>query len=206
VGAGGPWLAAVFCACTVLTGAAVLRVAGGVFYGLGDPPGEDPRMAAEANEETGETESGRHRTPLTMLIPLCFLAALGVAAGILAMLPRFAAALESAAARFEDQPAYASLVLNGVRTARPAALYPQAPADVTTASVITALCSVAGAVLLALVALYWRRLPILRHGYEPGMGLTTSIQRFQSGVINDYITWLVAGVAALGGILALIIR
>jgi multicomponent Na+:H+ antiporter subunit D len=205
-GAGGPWLSAVFCACTVLAGGAVLRVAGGVFYGLGDPPGEDPRMAAEANEETGETESGRQRTPLTMLIPLCVLAALGVAAGILAMLPRFAAALESAAARFEDQPAYASLVLNGVPTAHPAALYPQAPADVTAASVITALCSVAGAVVLALAALYWRRLPVLRRGYEPGMGLTTIVQRFQSGVINDYITWLVTGVAALGGILALIIR
>jgi hypothetical protein len=28
----------------------------------------------------------------------------------------------------------------------------------------------------------------------------------QSGVLNDYITWLTAGVAALGGILAIIIR
>jgi beta-lactamase regulating signal transducer with metallopeptidase domain len=31
-------------------------------------------------------------------------------------------------------------------------------------------------------------------------------RRFQSGVINDYITWLVTGVAVLGGILAIIIR
>ena len=196
----------VLCACAVLSAGAVLRVAGGVFYGLGDPPGEDPRMAAEANEETGETESGRQRTPLTMLIPLCALAALGVAAGIAAMTPRWAAALEAAAARFEDQSAYTSLVLNGVRTARPATLYPQAPPGVTAASVIIALCSVAGAVLLALTALYWRRLPVLRKGYEPGAGLTTAVRSFQSGVINDYITWLVAGVAALGGILALIIR
>jgi multicomponent Na+:H+ antiporter subunit D len=203
---GGPWLAAVFCACTVLTAGAVLRVAGGVFYGLGDPPGEDTRMAAEANEETGETESGRQRTPLTMLVPPCVLVALGVAAGIAAMTPRWAAALESAATRFEDQRAYASLVLNGVRTTHPAALYPQAPATVTAASVITALCSVAGAVLLALAALYWRRLPLLRRGYEPAPGLAAATRRFQSGVINDYITWLVTGVAALGGILALIIR
>jgi multicomponent Na+:H+ antiporter subunit D len=204
--AGDPWLAAVFCACTVLTAGAVLRVAGGVFYGLGDPPAEDPQMAAEANEETGETDSGRQRTPLTMLLPPCVLVALGVAAGIAAMIPRFAAALESAAARFEDQQAYASLVLNGVRTAHPTALYPQVPATVTPMSVITALCSVTGAILLALAALYWRRLPILRRGYEPGTGLTTVVRRFQSGVINDYITWLVTGVAVLGGILALIIR
>lgn len=204
--AGGPWLAAVFCACTVLAAGAVLRVAGGVFYGLGDPPGEDPRMAAEANEETGETESGRQRTPLTMLVPLCVLVALGVAAGIWAMIPRWAAAVESAAVRFQDQQAYASLVLHGARTAHPTALYPPAPPDVTAASVIVALCSVVGAVLLALTALYWRRIPVLRRGYEPGRGLTTPIRRFQSGVINDYITWLVTGVAALGGILALIIR
>jgi hypothetical protein len=94
----------------------VLRFAGGVFYGLGDPPEEDPQMAAEANGETGESESGRQRTPLTMLIPPCVLVALGVAAGIAAMTPRWAAALESAAVRFEDQRAYASLVLNGVPT------------------------------------------------------------------------------------------
>jgi multicomponent Na+:H+ antiporter subunit D len=204
--AGDPWLAAVFCACTVLTAGAVLRVAGGIFYGLGDPPAEDPQMAAEANEETGETDSGRQRTPLTMLLPPCVLVALGIAAGIAAMIPRFAAALESAAARFEDQQAYASLVLNGVRTGRPAALYPEVPATVTPMSVITALCSVTGAILLALAALYWRRLPLPRRGYEPGTGLTTVTKRFQSGVINDYITWLVTGVAVLGGILALIIR
>jgi multicomponent Na+:H+ antiporter subunit D len=204
--AGGPWLTAVFCACTVLTAGAILRFAGGVFYGLGDPPREDPQMAAEANEETGETESGRQRTPLTMLVPMCALLALGLAAGIAALIPRCAAALESAATRFEDQGAYQSLVLDNVRTARPAALYAAVPPDVTAASVITALCSVAGAVLLALAALYWRRLPVLRKGLEPGAGLTTAVRRFQSGVINDYITWLVVGVAALGGVLALVVR
>ncbi len=163
-------------------------------------------MEAGANEETGETESGRQRTPLTMLIPLCVLAALGVASGIAAMLPRFASALESAAARFQDQQAYAALVLNGRLTATPVPLYPQVPPDVTAASVITALCSVAGALALALAALYWRHLPVLRRGHEPGRGLRGPIQAFQSGVINDYITWLVAGVAALGGILAVIVR
>ena len=46
----------------------------------------------------------------------------------------------------------------------------------------------------------------LRRGYEPGSGLRGPIQAFQSGVINDYIAWLVTGVAVLGGILAIIIR
>ena len=204
--AAAPWLTAVFIACGILVGGAVLRVAGGVFYGLGDPPGEDPQMAAEANEETGETDEARQRTPLSMLIPAAALAALGLAAGIAAMVPKIAAAVEVAAARFQDQHAYIATVLSGARVTRAVPLYPVSPPDVTVASVVTALCSVLGAAALALAALYWRRLPVLRRGYEPGAGLTIPIRRFQSGIINDYITWLVAGVATLGGLLALVIR
>ncbi|MGZ4435075.1 MAG: complex I subunit 5 family protein [Trebonia sp.] len=204
--AAAPWLTAIFLACGILVGGAVLRVAGGVFYGLGDPPGEDRRMAAEANEETGETDEARQRTPLSMLVPAAALAALGLAAGVAAMVPKIAAGLEAAAARFQDQPAYIATVLTGARVTRAVPLYPVSPTDVTVASVVTALCSVLGAAALALAALYWRRLPLLRRGYEPGAGLTVAVRRFQSGVINDYITWLIAGVATLGGLLALVIR
>jgi hypothetical protein len=129
-------------ACAILTGGAVLRVAGGVFYGLGDAPSEDPQMAQMAAEETSETDSGRQQTPLTMLIP---------------------------------------------------------PAVPTAAAIAI------GSAVLAYLALYWRRLPLL-HGHEPGAGLTAPIQRFQSGVVNDYVTWLVLGLACLGGTLALIVR
>jgi multicomponent Na+:H+ antiporter subunit D len=204
--AAAPWLTAILLVCGILVGGAVLRVAGGVFYGLGDPPGEDQRMAAEANEETGETDEARQRTPLSMLVPAAALTALGLAAGVAAMVPKVAAGLVAAAARFQDQPGYIATVLTGARVTRAVPLYPVSPADVTVASVVTALCSVLGAAALALTALYWRRLPLLRRGYEPGAGLTVAIRRFQSGVINDYITWLIAGVATLGGLLALVIR
>jgi len=204
--AASAWVTAVFLVCTILSAGAVLRVAGGVFYGLGDPPREDERMAAEANEETGETDTARQRTPLTMLIPPAVLVALGVAAGLLGTMPRFAVAVLNAAVRFQDQPAYMATVLNGARVTHVVALYPAGTADVTISSVVTAVCSALGAVLLALVALYWRRLPVLRRGYEPGAGLGNLIESFQSGVINDYVTWLVAGLACLGGVLALIVR
>ena len=59
---GLPWVMPVFIICAILVGGAVLRVAGGVFYGLGDPPSEDPKMAKMADEETSETDSGRQRT------------------------------------------------------------------------------------------------------------------------------------------------
>jgi formate hydrogenlyase subunit 3/multisubunit Na+/H+ antiporter MnhD subunit len=48
---GMPWITAVLIICSVLVGGAVLRVAGGVFYGLGDPPIEDRQIAAEAPGE-----------------------------------------------------------------------------------------------------------------------------------------------------------
>jgi multicomponent Na+:H+ antiporter subunit D len=201
-----PWLSVAFLLCTILAGGAVLRVAGGVFYGLGDPPSEDPRMAAETNEETGETEAARQRTPLSMLVPTAVLAAGGLAAGLCAMVPRFGAAIEAAALRFQDQAAYAATVLGGAHVTHPVAIAPAEPADVTTSSVILAVCSVLGALALAFVALYWRRLPLLRRGYEPGAGLTGVIRRVHSGVINDYVTWIVAGLACLGGALALIVR
>ncbi len=207
--AAAPWVTAVFLACTIVSAGAVLRVAGGVFYGLGDPPGEDPRMAAEANEETGETDSGRQRTPLTMLAPPAVLVILALAAGVAGMIPRVAAAVEEAAARFQDQAAYAATVLNGAHVAHPATIVPAAPADVTASAVVIAVCSALGAVLLAALALYWRRLPLPRRGHEPGpasTSLTVAIQRFQSGVINDYVTWIVAGLACLGGVLALVVR
>jgi hypothetical protein len=163
-------------------------------------------MAAEANEETGETESARQRTPLTMLIPPAVLTLCGLGVGVVALVPRAATAIEAAAVRFQDQPAYISSVLYGARVTRPVALYPAAAPDVTVSSVVVSLVSVAGALLLALTALYWRRLPVLRRGYEPGAGLEGVIRGFQSGVINDYVTWTVLGLACLGGLLALLIR
>jgi multicomponent Na+:H+ antiporter subunit D len=201
-----PWVTVIFLVCTVLAAGAVLRVAGGIFYGLGDPPGEDPRMAAEANEETGETDTARQRTPLTMLIPTALLVALALTAGVAGLVPRFAAAVEAAAVRFQDQHAYIATVLVGAHVVHPVAIAPVEPAGVTVSSVLTALCSALAAVLLAFAALYWRRLPLLRRGYEPGAGLTIAIQRLQSGVINDYVTWIVTGLACLGGVLALIVR
>jgi hypothetical protein len=35
--------------------------------------------------------------------------------------------------------------------------------------------------------------------------LAAAARRFQSGVVNDYVTWIVIGLAALGGIFAAII-
>jgi hypothetical protein len=90
-------------------------------------------------------------------------------------------------------------VLHGARATHVTAPY---PAGVTMTGVVIGLGTAAGAVFLAFVALYWRRLPLLRRGFEPGTRLGRPLRRFQSGVVNDYVTWIVIGVACLGGALA----
>jgi multicomponent Na+:H+ antiporter subunit D len=197
------WLTVVFIGCSVLVGAAVLRVAGGVFYGLGDPPSESMEMAEESSEETSETDEGKQRTPLSMIVPPAVLVA---AAAVIGFLARLGPAIQSAAIRFQDEPGYTAQVLFGTPVTHPAAPFPAESAGISTGDVLTGLGSAAGAVLLAYLALYWRRLPLLRRSFEPGTGLVAPIRRFQSGVVNDYITWIVLGVACLGGALAFSLR
>jgi multicomponent Na+:H+ antiporter subunit D len=200
---GLPWITAVLIICSALVGGAVLRVAGGVFYGLGDPPSEDRQMAAEASEETSETDQAKQRTPATMIIPAAALALAGLAIGLL---PHLGPAVQAAATRFQDEAAYNATVLSGAHVAHP--LAPSAPeaTGITGADLASGLGSAAGALILAFLALYWRRLPLLRRGFEPGTGLVRPIRRFQSGVVNDYVTWIVIGVACVGATLAFSIR
>jgi multicomponent Na+:H+ antiporter subunit D len=200
---GMTWVIALLVVASAVVGGAVLRVAGGVFYGLGDPPSEDPQMARESSEETSETDEGKQHTPLTMIIPPAVLVAAAVAVGLL---PRLGPVVEAAAVRFQDQPAYNATVLYGARVAHTAAPYAPEPAGVTVTDLLIGLGTAAGAVFLAFLALYWRRLPLLRRGFEPGTWLVRPLQRFQSGVVNDYVTWIVIGVACLGGALAFSIR
>jgi len=200
---GLPWVMGVFIACAILTGGAVFRVAGGVFYGLGDAPSEDAEMAEMASEETSETGSDKQRTPLTMIIPPALLVACAAVIGLITQLGR---AVQAAAIRFEDQAGYNATVLAGAHIAHPVAIAASESTGITVTDVLTGTGSAAGALVLACLALYWRRLPLLRRGYEPGAGLTAPIQRFQSGVVNDYVTWIVLGLACLGGVLALVVR
>ena len=200
---GLPWTMAVFIACGILTGGAVLRVAGGVFYGLGDAPSEDPEMAKAATEEKSETDSGKQRTPLTMIIPPAILVGAALVIGLVTQLDPV---VQADAIRFEDQAGYNATVLAGAHIAHPVAIAAAESTGITAVDVLAGAGSAVGALILAFLALYWRRLPVLRRGYEPGTGLIAPLRRFQSGVVNDYITWLVLGLACLGGVLALVIK
>ncbi|MGH3603086.1 MAG: complex I subunit 5 family protein [Pseudonocardiaceae bacterium] len=198
-----PWITAVIMTTSVLVGAAVLRVAGGVFYGIGDPPSEDPQMAEEASEETSETDEAKSRTPLSMIVPPIALVALALTVGLL---PHLGELVQDGAVRFQDQAAYNATVLAGAHIAHPTPLLGPEDTSVTTTDVVTGVGTAVASLVLALMALYWRRLPVLRRGFEPGTGLVGPIRRFQSGVVNDYVTWMVVGLACIGGALAFAIH
>jgi len=196
------WVQVVLIGASIVVGAAVLRVAGGVFFGLGDPPPEDPRMAAEAEEETSETDAGKERTPLTMIVPAAALVVLAAAVGVLPGLGHLA---QQAAVRFEDQHAYNAAVLAGRHVAH--AVAPSAVEDsgITVADVLTGLLSAAGAVVLAGIGLFRRRLRLFDR-VPTDFNVADAVRRLQSGVVNDYVTWMVLGIACLGGALAFSIR
>jgi multicomponent Na+:H+ antiporter subunit D len=203
-GRGLEWVIVVLMFSSALVGAAVLRVAGGVFYGLGEAPAESPQMAMQASEETGETVRATRRTPLTMIIPA---AALTVAALSLTFLPGLGRGIASSAARIEDQALYDRAVLS-----RPAAfpdhVTPLAAAGAvsTAGDVLIGVVTVACGIVLAGLALYGPRLPRKmtprRSRPAAGIVIVRPFERLQSGVINDYVTWIVVGVACIGAILA----
>lgn len=84
------------------------------------------------------------------------------------------------------------------------ALFAAESTSVRVTDVLAGLGSVIGALILAGLALYWRRLPLLR-AYRPNAPLASAARRFQSGVVNDYVTWIVIGLACLGGVFAVVI-
>ncbi len=197
------WIAVVVAFCSALAGGAVLRVAGGVFFGLGDAPAEDRQMAEQASEERSETDQAKQRTPLSMIVPA---AALMLAAFALAFVPHVQPALQSAAERFTEQASYDRAILSGAAIIHPAMPHPPDSGSSAASDVLTGVSTAVSALILAGLALYGPRLPRLRRALRPAMALIRPLESIQSGVVNDYVTWIILGVACIGGVLAYAIR
>ena len=99
-----------------------------------------------------------------MIIPPAVLVVAAIAVGLL---PHLGAVVQPAAVRFQDQHAYNAAVLSGVDLAHPAAPQAAESTAVTLADVLSGAGSAAGGLLLAALALYWRRIPLLRRGTGP---------------------------------------
>ena len=192
------WVIAVLIVTSALTAGAVLRAAGGIFLGWGEG---GPRKATE--EETSPEEEGApERTPAVLFIPTVLLAMGALAIGLV---PGLVEAFEGAAERFADGSSYAATVLRGADApAIEAAPSYSAPMSAYVYSALT----LAGALLVAALGLFGNRIQgsIAGAVTRVGQRVVAPMRALHSGHIGDYVAWLVAGVALLGGSFAIALQ
>jgi multicomponent Na+:H+ antiporter subunit D len=197
------WVTPLFVACSLITGAAVLRAAGRIFAGWGPPvEHEDVVAQEEGEEEESETVAGRDRTPAVMFIPALALLAAGLGVGLSS---RVLTGTEAAAEIFVDRVAYADTVLSGVPHPVPK---PPPPHGLKPSEVVLGVASVAGTFALAALALGRRLVPERWRDLTwagPGR-VVDGLRALHSGHVGDYVAWLTFGVAALGGAFAFVLR
>jgi len=196
--AGVWWVPLLFLLTSALTGAALLRAAGRVFGGLG--PVVD-RIAADVpgpKEADPELEYRHDRVPRTMTVPAVALALAGLGLGLV---PGLLATVERAAARFVDRPAYAASVLEGRRAAPPEHVPSQKP-DLL--GVFVGLASAAAALGLAGLALFRPRLRSGALERTEGLAgaLLARLRALHTGLVPDYVAWLMVGTVVVGGLFA----
>jgi multicomponent Na+:H+ antiporter subunit D len=194
------WVAPFVTAVTIVSVAAVLRVAGRVFLGLG--PREDALLSPEPDEQR-EVQREPRRSDWVMLVPTAALVLGGIG---LSLVPGLEDHVVHAAGVFQDRQSYAATVLHGreVHESVGSLALLRLPA----ASVVWGLVALVGSIALALLALYRHRLFSLRarqRALELSGGGLTVLRGLHSGVIGDYVAWLTFGVAAFGGLLALVL-
>jgi multicomponent Na+:H+ antiporter subunit D len=188
------WLSVVFVLASILTGAAVLRAAARVFWGVG-PRSDATIVDAPAPAEVDpELDYPHNRVPRTMTLTALGLTAAGLFIGLV---PGLRDAIADAAARFVDQAGYATTVLqgSGPREVHGEALQP------SILDVGLGLLTVAGAVGLAYLTLAPPKPRLHRIGVAAGSAIAR-VRLLHTGYVGDYVTWLVAGAAVLGGLFA----
>ena len=193
--AGEGWVVVVFVGASILTGGAVLRATVRVFAGVG--PRDDPAIvdSPAPDEVDAELRFTKKRVPWTMTVPALALGLGGLGIGLV---PGVRSALEGAAAPFFDRAGYAAAVLHD--QAQPIAAGPALHAP-GLGDVLIGLLTVAGACALTYLSLAPRRPGLHRIGLATGRAIAW-LRPLHSGYVGDYVTWLVAGAALLGGVFA----
>jgi multicomponent Na+:H+ antiporter subunit D len=200
------WLPSVLVASSILTGGAVLRLTGVVFGGWGPPeplgqePGEEAQFQEAREEEPETSREPSDHTPLPMIIPPVVLLA---AALVIGLVPHVVHGIEHAAAHFVDRRAYVQAVLFG-RVHFPHG----STSPLTTTDFLYSAGATVGAILVAAIPLFgWRTLQGMPDRFTGPLDRAVGgLRALHSGVIGDYVAWLTAGLAALGGLFALTLR
>ena len=197
--AGYPWVPVLFVAVSALTGAAVLRVAGRVYFGLGPKPIEWSKVRSSGSGEVGEPRF--ERLPWTM------------GAAIVTPSGRWVRSRLDPRDPQRGQPSRRHLHrLGGIRP--PGSLWRRqkwplhrTPPNWTGLGLFLGFLSALLACLIAGATLYGRRLvdrvlPSLRSMYRP----IEFLQRLHSGHVGDYVAWMMMGMTIVAGFVGLPVR
>ena len=139
---------------------------------------------------------------------LVAVAAVAVAAGVaVSVVPGLGQRAEYAADRFRDRAGYTARVLRDRPVAPPQSL-PVTIRHTTLESLLYGVGATILAVGLALVGLYRRRLPqIVGAAAERTLAPPFHVLRsLHSGIVGDYVTWVVVGTAFVGGVWAVLLH
>ncbi len=192
------WISYIFMLAGIITAAAVLRVVGRIYFGWGEDLDRSQQEEGETDE--GRETSGGKEIPATMFVPTLVLLLLGLG---ISFIPGLRAKTQVAAMRFMDQNAYQQQVLEHASPPQ----YEPSDEESLVPGIVRGVVGTLLALLLAGLVL----LPHpLRRGIEGFTGGASFVLRplrnLHSGHMGDYVAWLTAGVAAIGGLFAYFIR
>ena len=195
---GRPWVIPLLWLGSALSGAALLRAGARVFLGWGG--GSDPLLGKAIEEDPGERNVIR---PLLVAVALVTVT-LGVATSVV---PGLGQRAEYAAQRFSDRSGYVASVLHG-KPEKPPGNLPLAIQGTSLDSLLYGAGATLFALVLAAAGLYPRRVPRLVGGAAARLlgPPVRVLHAVHSGVIGDYVTWVVVGAAVTGAAWALLLR
>jgi multicomponent Na+:H+ antiporter subunit D len=190
---GRHWVQPLLWLATAVSSAALFRAGARVFLGVGGD--DDPLLWPKIDEKPVADDVDA--------APLVATTAVVIALGaIVSVVPGLAQRAEYGADRFRDRAAYAGRVLHGLPMKPPPAL-PFAIAHSSLETVGYGAGATLLALLLAVHGLYRRRVDLRVKPLEPAF---VALKRIHSGVIGEYVMWVVLGTALLGGIWAVGLR
>jgi NADH:ubiquinone oxidoreductase subunit 5 (subunit L)/multisubunit Na+/H+ antiporter MnhA subunit len=182
---GRHWVQPLIWLAGALAGAAMLRAGAQVFLGLAD------------DHEHGIEEGRGGPMPY-----LGAIAALLITLGsVVSVFPGLTQRVVRGADRFRDRAGYADRVLHAIPMKEGAHL-PVVVQPTSTESLVYGSAALVFAIALAAFAVR-RRDTARARVFEP---VTWPLQQLQTGVVGDYVMWVVVGAAVLGGVWALTLR
>ena len=194
-GLGRQWVQPLLWLAGALASAALLRAGARVFFGWG--AAEDALLSPKVSEKPLAARQQVRVLPLVAATAALIVLGLAVS-----LVPGLAQRAEYGADRFRARVEYASRVLHGI----PMKATAQLPFTVVHTSLESLLYGVGAsllAVALAAYGLLGRRRRFRLRPLEPAVMM---LHRAHSGIVGDYVMWVVFGTALLGGVWALTLR